>query len=241
MSWTVAAFYRFTKLQDLPALQAAAQEKCAALGICGTILIAPEGVNGTIAGDGDSLNRIVACLDEIFGIRKGELKFSAAMSKPFGRLKIKVKKEIITLRAPEADPAERTGVHVAPGDWNALIDDPEILVLDTRNDYEVDSGKFADAVDPRINSFTAFKDYADRNLDPARHRKIAMYCTGGIRCEKASAYLLAKGFEAVYQLKGGILKYLEEIPPEESRWKGACFVFDERAALGHGLAEKPRK
>lgn len=241
MNWKVAAFYRFVPLTDLPALQAEVTAVCARLDICGTILLAPEGINGTIAGQGESLDRIVDVLDNTFGIRSGELKFSAAAEKPFGRLKIKVKREIITLRAPEADPATRTGVHVAPCEWNRLMDDPDIIVLDTRNDYEVETGVFRGAVDPGITTFTQFKNFAEKNLDPVKHKKIAMYCTGGIRCEKASAYLLAHGFEQVYQLKGGILKYLEEIPQQESRWEGACFVFDERAAIGHGLEQKPRK
>jgi UPF0176 protein len=241
MNWKVAAFYRFLPLSDLPALQAEVMAACARLDICGTILLAPEGINGTIAGQESNLDEIVALLDRLTGIRKGELKFSTAVEKPFGRLKVKVKREIITLRAPEADPAALTGTHVGPREWNALMNDPEVVVLDTRNDYETETGIFRGAIDPGIATFTRFKDFAEKNLDPAKHKKIAMYCTGGIRCEKASSYLLAHGFEQVFQLKGGILKYLEEIPPCESLWQGACFVFDERAALGHGLEQKSRK
>ena len=241
MTWNVAAFYRFIPLDDLPALRADVHSHCADLGICGTILIAPEGVNGTIAGEGGSLDRIIGHLDGLFGIRQGELKFSQASKKPFQRLKVRIKKEIITLRAPEANPALRTGTYVDPQDWNGLISDPGILVVDTRNIYETETGTFKGAVDPKIGAFTQFKEFAEKNLDPARHRKIAMYCTGGIRCEKASSYLLAQGFEEVYQLKGGILKYLETIPEQQSLWQGACFVFDERDALGHGLREESRK
>jgi UPF0176 protein len=241
MNWKVAAFYRFLPLTGLPELQAEITENCARLGVCGTILLAPEGINGTIAGHESKLDEFIALLDRLIGITRSELKFSTAVEKPFGRLKVRVKREIITLRAPEADPAARTGTHVDPREWNELMNDPEVVVLDTRNDYETQTGIFRGAVDPGINTFTQFKDFAEKNLDPAKHKKIAMYCTGGIRCEKASSYLLAHGFKEVYQLKGGILKYLEDIPPQESRWQGACFVFDERAALGHGLAQKPRK
>jgi UPF0176 protein len=241
MSWNVAAFYRFVPIGDLTARQAEVRERAAALGIFGTILIAPEGVNGTIAGQDGALDGIVDYLDRLFGIRQGELKFSTAAEKPFQRLKVRLKKEIITMRAPEVNPAARTGVHVDPQNWNALIGDPEVTVLDTRNSYEVEAGKFKGAVDLQLGTFSQFTTFAAENLDPARHKKIAMYCTGGIRCEKASSYLLARGFTEVYQLKGGILKYLEAVPEQESLWQGSCFVFDEREALGHGLAEKTRK
>jgi len=157
---------------------------------------------------------------------------------PFARLKIRLKKEIVTLGDAAADPTRQVGIYVTPSEWNALISAPDTLVIDTRNEFEVAMGTFEGAVDPGIRSFGQFKDFAARHLDPAKHRKIAMFCTGGIRCEKASAYLLAQGFSEVYHLKGGILRYLEGVPEGESRWRGECFVFDERIALGHGLQER---
>lgn len=239
MPWTVAAFYRFTPLDDLPALRAQVNELCAENGLCGTILLAPEGVNGTVAAaDAGKLDAAINVLDRLAGVRRGELKFSAAAEKPFQRMKVRLKKEIITLKAPEADPSRLAGQYVAPQDWNALLEDPQVLVLDTRNDYETAEGKFHNAVDPGIRTFTEFKDFVQNNLNPQTHRKIAMYCTGGIRCEKASAYMLAHGFEEVYHLRGGILKYLETVSGEESRWEGSCFVFDGRGRLGHGLREE---
>ncbi|MBC8129257.1 MAG: rhodanese-related sulfurtransferase [Rhizobiaceae bacterium] len=237
MTWTVAALYRFVALDDLAALQAEARGACEAAGGCGSLLIAPEGVNGTIAAPGDAMAGLVDVLDRLFGVRQGELKFSTAAEKPFARLKVRLKREIITMRAPEADPTKRAGTYVEPGDWNALLDDPDIVLVDTRNAYETMVGTFEGAIDPNIQTFTDFKDFVAAELDPARHRKIAMYCTGGIRCEKASAFMLAKGFEEVFHLKGGILRYLEEVPAEESRWNGDCYVFDARVAVGHGLAE----
>ncbi len=236
--WAVAAFYRFTSLSDLPALRADVEILCTARGICGTMLLAPAGVNATIAGAPDDLAAVIDALDARLGIRQGELKFSTAAEKPFRRLKVRLKKEIITLRAPEADPSRAVGRYVEPGDWNALLADPEIVLLDTRNIYETEAGIFKGAVDPCLRTFTDFKDFVARTLDPARHRKIAMYCTGGIRCEKASSYMLAQGFAEVYHLRGGILKYLETVPEGESLWQGECFVFDEREALGHGLKER---
>jgi UPF0176 protein len=166
-----------------------------------------------------------------------ELKFSTAAAMPFQRLKVRLKKEIVTLGDASADPTRQVGTYVDPADWNALIAAPDTLVIDTRNAFEVAMGTFEGALDPGITSFGRFKDFAADHLDPARHRRIAMFCTGGIRCEKASAYLLARGFPEVYHLKGGILKYIEGVPETESRWRGECFVFDERVALGHGLQE----
>ena len=236
MPLTVATFYRFVTLDDLPALKAELAALCADTGTRGTILIAPEGINGTLAGPRDGVATMVAHLDRRCGIGRGELKFSAAEDWPFARTKVRIRPEIITMRAPEADPSRRVGTYVAPSDWNALIDDPEVLVLDTRNRYETKVGGFAGAVDPAIDSFTDFKTYVETALDPAEHRKVAMFCTGGIRCEKASAYMLSKGFESVFHLKGGILQYLEDVPQEDSRWEGDCYVFDGRVAVGHGLS-----
>jgi len=237
--WTIAALYRFTGLSDLPALQARVKEACDVHSICGTILLAPEGVNGTVAGEDESLNAFLGTLDELFGVRQGELKFSTASEKPFRRMKVRLKKEIITMKTPDADPARQTGEYVMPEDWNALVSEPDVFVIDTRNTYETAVGMFKGAIDPGLETFTDFKDYVDKNLDPATHKKVAMYCTGGIRCEKASSYMLSQGFETVYNLKGGILKYLECIPADQSLWDGECFVFDRRVGVGHGLVESP--
>jgi UPF0176 protein len=237
MTWKVAALYRFVELENLPALRAEIHALCEASGVWGTILLAPEGINGTIASRPAELDETIAWLDARLGLMQGEVKFSSAANKPFRKLRVRLKKEIVTLRAPEANPAKRAGTYVEPENWNALISEPGMIVLDTRNDYETQIGMFRGAVDPDTAAFTEFKDYVRKNLDPKRDKKIAMYCTGGIRCEKASAYMLAHGFEEVFHLKGGILKYLELVPPEESLWEGGCFVFDQRVALGHGLAE----
>lgn len=235
--WTVAALYRFVELTDLPKLQAEIKAACVENKICGTLLIAPEGVNGTIAGMGEKLDTIIDLLDRLLGVRQGELKYSHSTGKPFLRMKVRVKREIITMAAPEANPAKLVGQYVEPKDWDALCADPDVTLIDTRNDYETAVGIFKGAIDPNIQKFTDFKDYVAKNLDPAKHKKIAMFCTGGIRCEKASSYMLAHGFEEVYHLKGGILKYLETIPADQSSWDGECFVFDRRVAVGHGLTE----
>ncbi len=242
MTYRVAAFYRFVSLgdikTDLPALQTAVKAFCVARNIYGTTLIAPEGVNGTMAGLPDDLDAFVAMMEEKFAIAsQGELKFSTAEEKPFQRIKIRLKKEIITLKRPEADPTRIVGKYVDPKDWNALIADPEVILIDTRNAYETEVGIFKGAIDPNIDVFTQFPEFVEQNLDPKKHKKVAMFCTGGIRCEKASAYMLANGFENVYHLKGGILKYLEDIPESQSQWDGGCYVFDDRCVLGHGLKE----
>jgi UPF0176 protein len=169
------------------------------------------------------------------------LKFSTAETMPFGRLKIRLKKEIVTLGDASADPTRQVGSYVEPAEWNALIASPDTLVIDTRNAFEVALGTFEGALDPKLQSFGAFKEFAALKLDPTKHHRIAMFCTGGIRCEKASAHLLARGFAEVYHLKGGILRYLEEVPEADSRWRGECFVFDERVALGHGLRERTKE
>lgn len=241
MNWKVAALYYFTPLTGLPKLQAETRQLCLEYGICGTLLIAPEGINGTIAGMPDDLDKVMAFLDEKFGVMKGEVKYSSASEKPFLRMKVRLKKEIVTLRAPEADPTRQVGTYVGPEQWNELLNDPEMIVIDTRNVYETKIGMFKGAVDPGTQSFTEFKDYVEKTLDPAKNRKVAMYCTGGIRCEKASSYMKAHGFEEVYHLKGGILKYLETIPADQSLWEGSCFVFDKRIAVDHGLAESEHK
>ena len=237
--WTVAALYRFVALQDLSALQKRIRDLCVANDICGTLLIAPEGVNGTVAGQGEAIPALIELLEEIAGISQGELKYSHASEKPFRRIKVRLKKEIITMKAPEADPTKQVGTYVRPKDWNDLINDPDVTLIDTRNDYETAVGIFDGAIDPDIQTFTDFKDYVHQNMNPAKQKKVAMFCTGGIRCEKASSYMLAHGFEKVYHLQGGILKYLEEVPKEESKWQGDCFVFDRRVAVGQDLEESP--
>jgi len=242
MPLKVAAFYQFAALPDFRELREPLRAICAGLGLKGSVLLAQEGINGTVAGDTRAIDALVEELQTgaLFGGRLDnlELKFSQAAAMPFARLKIRLKKEIVTLGDMAADPTQQVGRYVEPADWNALISAPDTLVIDTRNAFEVAMGTFEGAVDPGIKSFGQFKDFTARHLDPAKHRKIAMFCTGGIRCEKASAYLLAHGFSEVYHLKGGILRYLEGVPQEQSRWRGECFVFDERVALGHGLQER---
>jgi UPF0176 protein len=241
MSVTVAALYRFVPLPDCHALREPLLALCARLALKGTLLLAPEGINGTVAGEIKAVDALLAELrgGALFGGRLAELdvKLSDAAVMPFQRLKVKVKREIVAFDQGETDPTRRVGTYVGPRDWNALVDDPEVMVIDTRNAFEVAMGTFAGAVDPGTASFGEFRGFAGRALDPARDRKVAMFCTGGIRCEKASAYLLSQGFGEVYHLKGGILAYLAAVPEAESRWRGGCFVFDGRVALGHGLAE----
>jgi UPF0176 protein len=245
MPYKVAAFYQFAALPDFRDLREPLRAICAGLTLKGSVLLAHEGINGTLAGSADGIDALVEELRHgaLFGGRLNniELKFSHAAEMPFGRLKVRLKKEIVTLGDAGADPARQVGIYVEPGAWNTLIDAADVLVIDTRNAFEVAMGTFEGALDPKIASFGQFKDFAARHLDPRTHRKIAMFCTGGIRCEKASAHLLARGFEQVYHLKGGILRYLEEVREVESRWRGECFVFDERVALGHGLREHREK
>jgi len=237
--FTVLAFYKFASLPDCAQLQLALEQFCRARAIKGTFIIAPEGLNGTVAGTPQAIAELQDWLlkGNVWGGRLvgGELKLAEALTMPFLRLKVRLKPEIVTLRAPQANPAERVGTYVEPRDWNGLIADEGVVLLDTRNDYEVGLGTFAGAIDPNTQNFTQFKDFVAQNLDPKRDRKVAMFCTGGIRCEKASSYLLSQGFEEVFHLKGGILDYLAQVPQDESRFTGECFVFDERVAVGHGL------
>jgi UPF0176 protein len=242
MPLKVAALYQFAALPDFRELREPLRALAAGLGLKGSVLLAHEGINGTVAGDDEGIDAFVRELQHgaLFGGRLNnlELKFSSASEMPFQRLKVRLKKEIVTLGDTAADPTRQVGTYVEPSDWNELIAAPDTLVIDTRNAFEVAMGTFEGAVDPGLKSFGQFKEFAAQQLEPAKHRKIAMFCTGGIRCEKASAYLLAQGFNEVYHLKGGILRYLEGIPEDESRWRGECFVFDERVALGHGLRER---
>jgi UPF0176 protein len=242
MPYKVAAFYQFASLPDFRELREPLRKLCGDLAVKGSVLLAHEGVNGTLAGSPEAIDELVAALrdGELFGGRLDhlELKFSSAATMPFGRLKIRLKKEIVTFGDKAADPTLQVGTYVEPKDWNGLIAAPDTVVIDTRNAFEVAIGTFEGAVDPAIASFAQFREFAARHLDPTRDRKIAMFCTGGIRCENASSYLLAQGFAEVYHLKGGILNYLEQVAETDSRWRGECFVFDERVALGHGLRER---
>ena len=236
MPYTIAAFYRFTPIGDAEALQIELKQKLARLDLCGTLLVAPEGINGTLTGAESAIEAMLEMLRGATGLPREEVKFSESAEKPFKRLKVRLKREIITFHQPDADPSVRVGKHVAAKDWNALIVDPDVLLLDTRNRYETRLGSFEEALDPEIEQFSDFAEFVRQNLDTTRHRKVAMFCTGGIRCEKASSFMLQEGFSEVYHLKGGILKYLEEIPAPDSRWQGDCYVFDHRMAVGQGLS-----
>ena len=231
----IATFYKFVALPDFAALREVFHEGCVRLHIRGTLLLAAEGINGTLAGAPEDLTAALHMLRSDPRLADLEHKESYAPGIPFRRLKVRCRREIVSLGRPEADPTRQVGVYVEPRAWNELIQDPDLLLIDTRNDYEYAVGSFAGAIDPGTGSFREFPDYVNRALGDARGRKIATFCTGGIRCEKATAFLLAQGFEQVYHLKGGILKYLEEIPPQESLWRGECFVFDERVSLEQGL------
>ncbi|MFK4810148.1 rhodanese-related sulfurtransferase [Devosia sp. ZW T5_3] len=239
--YKVMAIYKFADLPDCAELQPRLAKFCCGLGIKGTLILAPEGINGTVAGTVDAIDALDSYLsdgpDFVTRLAGAEIKFSTAATMPFLRMKVRLKPEIVTLRAPEANPAKAVGTYVEPEDWNGLIERNDVVLVDTRNDYEVGLGTFQRALDPATKSFTEFKDYVETHLDPARDKKVAMFCTGGIRCEKASSYLLSKGFEEVFHLKGGILKYLETVPEDQSRFAGECFVFDERVSVGHGLVE----
>ncbi|MDA0823096.1 MAG: rhodanese-related sulfurtransferase [Proteobacteria bacterium] len=232
----VATFYQFTPLLDIEALRDALTSKCREEDIRGTILLAPEGINGTLCGLEDGLRNVLTYLRSDLRLAALNHKESWAEKPPFIRLKIRLKQEIVTLGVPDVAPATATGVHVKPSDWNGLINEPDVVLIDTRNIYETDLGTFQGSIDPRIESFGEFPQWIAQAEGLSADSRIAMFCTGGIRCEKASAYLLQQGFSDVYQLEGGILKYLEEIPIEESLWAGECYVFDDRVSVDHNLA-----
>jgi UPF0176 protein len=236
MTYVVAAFYKFVRLPDFAEKQGSLLAVCQAQGVLGTILLAIEGINGTIAGSPEAVESVLAFLRSDSRLADLEHKESYTDSPPFERMKVRLKKEIVTLGIPEIDPNDRVGTYVSPQEWNALVSDPEVLVVDTRNVYEVDIGTFEGAENPQLTSFRQFPDYVRTHLEPTQHKKVALFCTGGIRCEKASSFLLNQGFQEVYHLKGGILKYLEEVPIQESLWQGECFVFDQRIAVTEGLA-----
>ncbi len=235
MSVIVVTFYKFVAIADCPALQAMLQTICDGAALQGTILLATEGINATVAGSQTGIDQLLNHLRADDRFADLSPKFSSAPIAPFGRMKVKIKPEIVTLGQPEADPSQQVGTYVSPQDWNQLIENPEVMVVDTRNTYEVAIGTFQGAVNPQTDAFRQLPDYVAQHLDPAHHKAVALFCTGGIRCEKATAYLLKQGFESVYHLQGGILKYLEEIPPQQSLWQGECFVFDERVAVTHGV------
>ena len=237
--FTVAALYHFTRLEQTAAHQAALRDLCRANRVTGTLLLAPEGINGTIAGPEAGVVAVLEAIRALPGCSDIEWKLSSAEARPFARIKVRLKKEIVTMGRPDVDPRARTGHYVAPGDWNALISAPDVAVIDTRNAYEVAIGTFEGAVDPQTESFRDFPAWWEENRHRFHNKRIAMFCTGGIRCEKSTNYLLGQGVEDVYHLKGGILKYLEDIPEEQSRWQGSCFVFDGRVSVGHGLSEGP--
>ena len=235
--YKVVAFYQFAPLPDFAEKQLPLLDLFNAHGIKGTVLIAAEGINGTIAGTNENIDAAILGIMAITGLEDLEPKYSIANEMPFRRTKVRLKKEIVTIGDVVADPLTKVGKYVEPEDWNALIADPEVILIDTRNSYEVGVGTFKNAIDPHTESFGDFPNYVREKLKAKPDAKIAMFCTGGIRCEKASSFMMHEGFENVFHLKGGILKYLEKVPQEKSRWEGSCFVFDERVAVGHGLVQ----
>ena len=237
MPQVVSAFYKFVRLPDYVEKREPLRSLCLEQGIRGTILLAEEGINGTIAGSREGIDSVLAFLRRDPRLADLETKESTTESIMFDRMKVKLKKEIVTLGVPTINPAETVGTYVKPEDWNNVIADPEVTVIDVRNQFEVKVGTFERAIDPETNSFRQFPEFVRSQLDPNRHKKVAMFCTGGIRCEKASSYLLSQGFEAVYHLEGGILKYLEVVPPENSLWRGECFVFDQRVSVTQGVED----
>ena len=233
--YTVAALYHFTRFEDPAAVQGPLRMLCQDQGITGTLLLAQEGINGTIAGPRAGIDAVLAHIRALPGCADLAHKESRASAPPFARMKVRLKREIVTMGQPDVDPRARTGHYVDPADWNELIQSPDVAVIDTRNDYEVAIGTFDGAIDPGTASFRDFPKWWQDNKHRFHNKKVAMFCTGGIRCEKSTNYLLGQGVEDVFHLRGGILKYLEDVPADESLWHGDCFVFDERVAVGHGL------
>jgi len=231
---TITTFYSFTRLAEPKALRVSILERMTALGIKGTITLAHEGVNATISGEEAALQSLMGYLREVTGLKTDIQRESYFSAQPFKRSKVKVKRELISLGV-STDPSVCVGSYVSPAEWNALITAPDVITIDTRNDYEFELGRFAGAINPATRNFKQMVKFTQENLNPASGKRIAMYCTGGIRCEKYSSYLVSIGFREVFHLKGGILAYLEQIPPAQSLWEGTCFVFDERVSVGHGL------
>jgi UPF0176 protein len=232
---TICALYKFVSLPDFKDLRIPLQDKMEQLGIKGTLLLAHEGINGTVSGEQQGIDNLLDWLNQDSRLNPISFKVSYDDAHPFYRTKVKLKKEIVTMGQEDIDPTQVVGTYVSPDDWNQLISDPEVLVVDTRNDYEIELGTFKNAVNPNTDTFRQFPEYVEKNLDPAKHKKVAMFCTGGIRCEKSTAFMKQQGFEEVYHLEGGILQYLEDIPKESSMWEGDCFVFDNRVAVSHGV------
>lgn len=239
--YTIAALYHFTRFAAPADIRPGLLDLCRTQGVKGTLLLAPEGINGTIAGTRAGIDAVLAHIRALPGCADLTWKESTGTDAPFGKLKVRLKKEIVTMGEPDVDPSARVGHYVEPEDWNDLIKSPDVAVIDTRNDYEVAIGTFDGAIDPETRAFREFPAWWAANRDRFHNKRIAMFCTGGIRCEKSTNYLLSQGVEEVYHLKGGILKYLEEVPAENSAWNGACFVFDNRVSVGHGLAEGPHE
>ena len=231
----VATFYRFASLDDHVVLRDRIEARCQDLGIRGIILLATEGINATVSGTRDSVLELLDFLKSAPRLAELTWKESSSHGHPFRKLRVRLKKEIVTMGVPGVDPARLVGTYVAPKDWNALLADPDVILVDTRNDYEVEIGTFQNAVNPNIRTFRELPAWCEANIDAGKKPKVAMFCTGGIRCEKSTAYLKEAGVEEVYHLEGGILKYLEEVPAEDSLWEGQCFVFDERVSVGQGL------
>ncbi|CUH79884.1 rhodanese-related sulfurtransferase [Tropicibacter naphthalenivorans] len=239
--FTVCALYHFTRFDDPAALRGPLLEACQTHQITGTLLLAREGINGTVAGPRTGIDAVLAHIQALPGCADIVYKLSTAAERPFARMKVRLKKEIVTMGQPDVDPRASVGHYVEPKDWNDLILSPDVAVIDTRNDYEVAIGTFEGAVDPQTDTFREFPEWWEKNKDRFHNKRIAMFCTGGIRCEKSTNYLMSQGVEDVYHLKGGILKYLEEVPAEDSTWNGACFVFDGRVSVEHGLKEGPHQ
>lgn len=236
-AFLVSALYKFVSLPDYRQLREPLLAICQKHNVMGSLLLAQEGINGTIAGPPEGIRAVEAFLQKDARFDGLELKHSSAENAPFGRMKVKFKTEIVTMGVPSVDPTKHVGIYVDPEDWNQLLGDPELLLIDTRNDYEVNIGTFQGAKDPKLDHFREFPAWLKNELKGLKQPKVAMFCTGGIRCEKATSLLVAEGVTAVYHLKGGILKYLEVVPEQDSLWQGECFVFDERVAVGHGLRQ----
>lgn len=233
--FVVCALYKFVALEDYKAIRQPLLEAMESNGIKGTLLLASEGINGTVSGSQEGIDALLAWLNSDDRFNPISFKLSYHDNQPFYRTKVKLKKEIVTMGVEGIDPRKTVGTYVKPKDWNALISDPDVLLIDTRNDYEIEIGTFEHAVNPNTKTFREFPEYVKNNLDPKKNKKVAMFCTGGIRCEKSTAYLKEQGFEEVYHLEGGILQYLEDVPKEDTLWKGDCFVFDNRVAVNHDL------
>ena len=233
--FVVCALYKFVALDDYKELRQPLFEVMEKNRVKGTLLLAAEGINGTVSGTREAIDNLLAWLNSDDRLNPISFKESLDDTQPFYRTKVKLKKEIVTMGVEGIDPKKTVGTYVKPHDWNALISDPEVLLIDTRNDYEIEIGTFENAVNPNTETFREFPQYVKENLDPEKHKKVAMFCTGGIRCEKSTAYMLEQGFEEVYHLEGGILQYLEDVPKEDTMWEGDCFVFDNRVAVNHDL------